>query len=226
MISIVVPAYNEEDRIEPFLDDLFESCKDLNREIIFVNDGSTDNTLKIIKDVSKGKKKTEIISYKKNKGKGAAVRKGVLASNGDKIVFIDADGSIHPRQIKKMGELLDNYEVVVGSRAHKKSDVTQPGLRKLTGICFNTYANILFNIRVDDTLCGFKGFKADVGKNLFGKLKSSGWTFDVELFYLIRKKGYSMYEMPIKWVHKEKSKMNILDPVKMAYELLSLRLKI
>ncbi len=102
-LSIIIPAYNEENRIKPFLARLLEFSKKLKSyELIFVNDGSRDNTLKIINDISKRYKRLKIISYGTNRGKGYAVRKGILAAGGKKIIFIDADGSISPDVSPKM----------------------------------------------------------------------------------------------------------------------------
>ena len=102
----------------------------------------------------------------------------------------------------------------------------QPLLRKTLGIIFNSYVNVMFGIRVKDTLCGFKGFKRDAALKIFKNLKSNRWIFDVELFYKIRKNRLLLYQMPIYWVHKEDTKIKRLDPLKMFAELLFLRIKL
>lgn len=221
--SIIVPLYNEEFRMRSFLDILL-NYDNPDWEFIFVDDGSTDQTLKILKEYHLSNRK--IISYRKNKGKGYAVRSGVLASKGKYIIFIDADGSIHPSQIRNMLKYLEKYDVVVGNRKSKESDVKASRLRKLIGIAFNKYANFLFNINIDDTLCGFKGFKRKLGINLFKNLIDKRWIFDVELFYRIRKNRYSLYLMPIKWEHKDKSKMTIKEIMRIAVTMLILRFRL
>ena len=224
-VSIVVPCYNEENRIKPFLTSLIQFSKDnlKSYEIIVVNDGSKDKTLDVLKEFSKDIK---LISYEKNKGKGGAVREGVLSSIGEKVLFIDADGSIQPDEMPKMLEKLDSYDVVVGDRASKDSDVNAIALRNITGKLFNFYVNVLFGYKTWDNLCGFKGFKKEIAKDLFTNLIAYGWIFDVELFYKIHKKNYTLYKLPIKWVHKGDSKIKLLDPFKMFFQLIKLRMKL
>ena len=224
-VSIIVPCYNEENRIKPFLTSLIQFSKDnlKSYEIIVVNDGSKDKTLDVLKEFSKDIK---LISYEKNKGKGGAVREGVLSSIGEKVLFIDADGSIQPDEMPKMLEKLDSYDVVVGDRASKDSDVNAIALRNITGKLFNFYVNVLFGYKTWDNLCGFKGFKKEIAKDLFADLIAYGWIFDVELFYKIHKKNYTLYKLPIKWVHKGDSKIKLLDPFKMFFQLIKLRMKL
>lgn len=226
--SIIVPLYNEEKRASKFLDNLLDFCqKNLkDYEIIFVNDGSTDNTLELVKGLKRGYSNVRIISYKKNKGKGGAVREGVLNAEGDKIIFIDADGSIAPDEMPNMIKRLDDYDVVCGSRVEKESKVKQPFLRKITGIGFNLYVLLLFHTGIRDNLCGFKGFKREIAINLFKNLIDRRWVFDVELFYKIKKKRYRLHMLPIKWVHKKGTKISFLDPIRMIAELIKLRIKL
>jgi dolichyl-phosphate beta-glucosyltransferase len=160
-------------------------------------------------------------------GKGYAVKTGIMASKGQFVIFIDADGSIDPEEIKKMGKNLIGFDAVVGTRASNKSVVKkQPLIRKALGIIFNTYVNAVFGICVKDTLCGFKGFKYNVAMKIFRNLKSNRWVFDVEIFYKIRKNKYTLYQTPIHWVHKENTKIKRLDPLKMFLDVLILRLKL
>ena len=221
--SIIVPFYNEEKRMKPFLDELVK-YDNKEWEFILVNDGSRDKTLEILKKYRFRHKK--IISYKKNRGKGYAVKTGVMAAKGNCIIFINADGSIHPSQIHGMIDHLKNYSVVVGTRKSKESRVKVPFIRQFTGVTFNLYANLIFNIDINDNLCGFKGFKKKVAKDLFKSLIDERWIFDVEIFYKTRKKNYSLYAMPIKWVHKDQSKMTPFDILKIAVTMLMLRIKL
>ncbi|MBI2647141.1 glycosyltransferase [Candidatus Woesearchaeota archaeon] len=222
-LSIIVPFYNEELRMNAFLDELL-NYDNSDYEFIFVNDGSKDQTLNILKKYKFRNKK--IITYKKNSGKGYAVRVGVLSAKGKYIIFIDADGSIHPSQIEYMLKYLKKYDVVVGTRAAKKSDVKVPLFRQLSGLAFNKYANFLFDININDALCGFKGFRRKVAINLFKHLIDNRWIFDVELFYEIKRDKCSLYAMPIKWEYKDKSKMTIRDVIKISVSMLLLRLRL
>jgi dolichyl-phosphate beta-glucosyltransferase len=226
MISVIVPAYNESGRIGPFLTGLVELVKKEGYELLVIDDGSTDGTATVSSELISSAPNARVISYSPNRGKGHAVKTGVLASKGDPIIFIDADGSIPPEEIPKMVEELKKYDVVVGDRSSAQSVITQPKLRKFLGVIFNKYVDALFRVQITDFLCGFKGFRREAAKELFEGLVSDRWIFDVELFYKAKKNGYLLYKMPIRWVHKEQSKIKPLDPVKMFGQALSLRLKV
>ncbi|MBU0929638.1 MAG: glycosyltransferase family 2 protein [Nanoarchaeota archaeon] len=223
-LSIIVPAYNEEKRITNFLSELslFGKNNLKDYEIVIVDDGSTDNTREVIKDFIKRDKKIRLVSYPKNKGKGYAIREGIFSSNGNKIIFIDADGSIRPDQIPLMLKELEQYDCVVGNRRDKDSQVTTSKYRDFTQRLFNSIVMILFNSKINDNLCGFKGFKKEVALDLFNELHDYGWIFDVEIFYKIQKKGYSLKRIPIVWKHVGDSKMKPLDPVWMFIKLLKI----
>ncbi|MBI2140898.1 glycosyltransferase family 2 protein [Candidatus Woesearchaeota archaeon] len=227
-VSVIVPLYNEERRSTGFLASLLAFCRKglKDYEIILVNDGSVDNTLAILSNLAKLDKRVRVVSYVQNRGKGHAVREGVFASKGEKVLFIDADGSIVPDEIPAMLKNLDDYDVVVGTRASAQSNVTQPFLRKFIGTSFNRYVNLLYRINVRDTLCGFKGFRRNAAMALFRNLISERWVFDVELFFRIRKMNLRLCQQPITWVHKAGSRFKVYDPAKMALELLKLRIQL
>ena len=148
-----------------------------------------------------------------------------MNSSGDKIIFIDADGSISPKEIPKMLAKLDNYHIVIGDRSSKQSKIKQSYLRYLTGNIYSILANTLFPIRIKDTLCGFKGFKRDIALLLFNEMISIGWIFDLELLYLAKKRGYFIYKLPFAWEHKEGTRMKLYTPLVMAWETIKLRAK-
>lgn len=227
-LSIVVPAYNEEKRIEPFLTSLTEFCsKNLSDyEIILVNDGSTDKTLELIKKLLGNNPNHRVVSYDKNKGKGGAIREGVLSARGDNTLFIDADGSISPEEIPAMVEKLKTYKFVTGSRIQETSVITvkQPKVRVFVGRIFNKYVNLLFGLKIYDLLCGFKGFRTDLGKEIFKDLKNTKWIFDVEIMYKAKKNKAEIYQLPIKWKHTKGTKLKFTDPLKMGYQILKLRM--
>lgn len=222
-LSVVIPCYNEAKRAPPFLDQLL-LYNNKKWEFIFVDDGSSDGTLRLIKSYDFFNR--IIITYKKNRGKGYAVKKGVKKAKGNFIIFIDADGSIHPSQIKKMLVYLKKYDFVSGSRALQESQIIITFFRLFVGKMFNNYVKLLYNVPIDDNLCGFKGFKKEVAKKLFSDLISKRWIFDVELFYKLKKEKYSMLIIPIKWSHRGDSKMGILDMLKISIELILLRIKL
>jgi len=230
-LSIVVPAYNEQLRITSFLKNLLNfSKKNLDSyEIIIVDDGSNDNTYQIVKDLIKDYENTKIITYSENKGKGYAVFQGILNAIGEFVLFIDADGSTPPEEIKNMIKIYRkyDYDVIIGTRIDERSSIEnpQPISRKVLSLIFNLYSNILFRLRINDLLCGFKGFKKEIAMRIFQDLKSFRWEFDVEILYKVRKLEYSLYQIPIKWKHEEGSKIKKSDPFFIFLNLFKLRLK-
>lgn len=228
MTNIIVPLYNEEKRAPQFLSDLIKFClKDSGKYCItFVNDGSTDNTLDILKPYINNYTFIHLISYQPNKGKGFAVKKAILESNTDFVIFIDADGSISPDEITNFTEKLKSFDVVVGSRALKQSEAIQHPARKLIGIIFNIIANSIFKTGIQDNLCGIKGFNIQTAHFLFNKLRTDRWIFDVELFYWIKKEKLLLCQIPIRWVYVSGSKIRVFDPALMFFNLITLRLKL
>ena len=230
-LSIVVPAYNEQFRITSFMKNLLNfSKKNLKSyEIIIVDDGSTDDTYQIVKDLIIDYENTKIITYSENKGKGYAVFQGILNSVGEFVLFIDADGSTPPEEINNMVKIYRKYgyDAIIGTRIDETSSIEnpQPISRKVLSLIFNLYSNILFHLKINDLLCGFKGFKKEVAMRIFQNLQSFRWEFDVEILYKIKKLGYSLYQIPIKWKHEEGSKMKKFDPFFIFLNLFKLRLK-
>jgi len=224
----VVPAYNEEARIEPFLKQLlaFKKANFFLREIIAVNDGSTDNTLKVLNSFGKS---IRIVSYKKNKGKGFAVRQGLLASRTEFVAFMDADGATPVSQIPKMANALEEADLVVGNRKTSASKVIekQPFSRRLSSAGFNLIVNLLFGLWGFDMLCGFKGMRKNLAKLLSTELISNRWVFDVEILARAKKRKARIQQIPIEWKHVPGSKMALgLTTLKIFLNLLKLRLKL
>ena len=194
-LSIVIPFYNEGKRLKK---SLYEIKKFLNKnkniEIIFVNDGSNDNSEKIIKQFMNNFEKKNIIRYlyyKKNVGKGFAIKKGVLASKKKWILICDADMSVKPNQLNewfKKKYISNKKEAYFGSRKHSLSKIKTSYVRKTLGIFFNLIINYLLNIRLKDTQCGFKLFNKKYAKSIFKNIISYRFAFDVELVLLLEKK--------------------------------------
>ncbi|MEX2682391.1 MAG: dolichyl-phosphate beta-glucosyltransferase [Candidatus Sigynarchaeota archaeon] len=228
-ISIVVPAFNEEKRIQPFLVELINYCKThLNDfEIIVVNDGSTDNTEGIVKCIiaMHNANFVKYIGYQTNSGKGTAIKIGICNAKGEKILFIDADGSIKPKEISRMLKYLDDYDLVIGDRKSKESRITraQPIPRQIASLLFNAIVKLLFQIKVRDSLCGFKGFTSKVRDNIGVNLRAIRWVFDVELLYKAQKRRYKCFQMPIEWEHKDNSKVRLKEYLKIFYEIVQIK---
>jgi len=230
-ISILVPAYNEGKRIPKFLGELIKFCSQNleNFEVLIIDDGSNDNTKEVVLDLIKNHRKMKLLRYPENKGKGRAVLMGVLKARGEFVLFIDADGSIKPEEILNMYNFYQkyNYDIIVGSRISLTSNITnpQPLSRRLMSKFFNLYSNILFRIKINDLLCGFKGFSKNTAIQVFKNLKAFRWEFDVEILYRARKNSLKVYQMPIEWKHEEGSKIKPFDPILILLNLIVLRLR-
>jgi dolichyl-phosphate beta-glucosyltransferase len=218
-LTIVLPAYNEAERIGPALDELFDWLRDQPAgslpprvDVLVVDDGSRDATAEIVSGrlESTGDSPALRLLRAPHAGKGAAVRAGMLAAEGDLIVFADADMATPPRELPKLVAALAGADVAVGSRIQPDgSDMraTQPPYRRLLGRLFHTFASIWVVGPVQDTQCGFKGFRRDAANDLFGRQKVTSIVFDVELIYLARRRGYRLAIVPIFWEDRRGSRM-------------------
>lgn len=224
MISVIVPMYNEEKRAKGFLESLLDICQKKFKEfeVILVNDGSSDGTLAMLREFSK--KNVRIISYKKNIGKAFAITQGFKKAVGEFILFIDADGSISPTEIPKMIEKLKDFDVVIGCRNPKKTNIVRPVMRTFISQAFNLIANTLFGLRIKDIACGFKGFRKEVAAGLIKNIKSQKWNIDTEMLYKAKKAGYSIYSLPVDWTYKKGSNINIFSSLELLVELIQIRM--
>jgi len=227
-LSVVFPMYNEANRLFRTFKDI-EKFKKLNFikdiEYIFVDDGSTDNSVKKINDFFKNKKNFnfKVVKIKTNTGKGYALKKGVIKAKKDWILTLDVDISVSLLQIKKWinKKLINNKNVVYfGSRNLKNSDIEFKFHRKILGIIFSFLLNILFNINIKDTQCGFKLYKKKIAKRIFKNIKDTGFVHDVEVVLYSKKFNYGLEELPVKWIHRNESKLNLyVDTFKMFFKL-------
>tara|TARA_B100002052_G_scaffold272038_1_gene273387 strand:- start:713 stop:1444 length:732 start_codon:yes stop_codon:yes gene_type:complete len=227
-LSVVFPMYNEANRLFRTFKDI-EKFKKLNFikdiEYIFVDDGSTDNSIKKINDFFKNKKNFnfKVVKIKTNTGKGYALKKGVIKAKKDWILTLDVDISVSLLQIKKWinKKLINNKNVVYfGSRNLKNSDIEFKFHRKILGIIFSFLLNILFNINIKDTQCGFKLYKKKIAKRIFKNIKDTGFVHDVEVVLYSKKFNYGLEELPVKWIHRNESKLNLyVDTFKMFFKL-------
>jgi dolichyl-phosphate beta-glucosyltransferase len=230
MISIIVAAYNEEKRIIPSLLKVKEYLTGLNMdyEIIVVDDGSHDLTGEVVRGLTPDIPHLKVISYEINRGKGHALRKGVLASKGEVVLLTDADLSTPIEELSKLLPLIhDNKcEVAIGSRALAVSEIIrkQPWWRQNMGKLFNKIVKVLILDDFNDTQCGFKIFSGDVARTLFGEAQIDRFAYDVEILALAKKKGYRILEVPIRWINSPESKVNPWrDSIQMLCDLLRIR---
>jgi len=230
-ISIVIPAYDESSRILATLallsDYLSEHFK--NHEIIVVNDGSRDDTVGVVLKVQKEKNSLKLISYKINRGKGYAIRKGIGSSKGDVILISDADLSTPIDEVEKLLiEFNNGYDVVIGSRALEGSNIVvrQPWWREFMGKTFNRFVRLTLLKEFMDTQCGFKLFKGDVARAIFKRATIDRFAYDVEVLYLAGRAGYKIKEVPIRWVNSPHSKVKpVKDSMEMLKDLIRIRLR-
>jgi dolichyl-phosphate beta-glucosyltransferase len=232
-ISIIIPAYNEENRIISSLFRIKEYFKnhDINYEIFVVDDGSTDDTKRISKDLIQDIPHLKVISYNPNRGKGYALRQGVLASKGEVILLTDADLSTPIEELSKLLPLIYNhkFDVAIGSRALALSEIIkkQPWWRQSMGKFFNRLVKSLVLEDFNDTQCGFKLFRGDIARSLFKEARIDRFAYDVEILAIAKKKGYRIAEVPITWINSPESKVNpIRDPLQMFFDLLRIRMTI
>ena len=229
-ISIVIPAFNEAKRLPVFLGEIISYCdsRPETYEIIVVDDGSHDDTAESVIKLKAIFPSLNVIRIRKNRGKGYAVKRGLLRSNGKICLFMDADGSVGPEEISRnLHYLLENgYDIFVGSRVlkGKKQVLKIRWYRKIIGLVFNYCVQTILFKNIKDTQCGFKMFKREVITPLFSRSYIKGFTFDIEILYLAYKMGYKVKEGPVSWHHVDCSKINLaLDPLRMFIDILRLR---
>jgi len=217
--SVVIPAYNEAERILPTIGAIAAQVSLLGEpwELIVADDGSTDETVSLVQDL--GLANLHVLVADRNRGKGSAVRRGVLAARGQIILFADADQSTPIEQFQALeAQLLNGADVVVGSRAAAGSDVANKSMsRKIFSTGLSVIVRGVFRIPVADTQCGFKMFTADAARKLFRRQLIDEFSFDLEILYLARKFGMSTEEVPVSWIDAPGSKV---DAAKVAIEFL------
>lgn len=223
-ISIVIPAYNEEERLENTLKMITSYLKQMpySSEILVSDDGSLDRTVAIAKSFPE----VEVLIAKQNLGKGAAVRNGMLKANGEFRVFTDADLSTPIYELDKViSSFNQGFDVCVGSRAVDYSLIKkhQPIYREMMGKTFNKIVQLLVVKGISDTQCGFKGFTEQAAIDIFSKAKIDRFGFDVEILYLADRLGFKIKEIPVEWFNDERSKV---DPIKDSLQMFSDILKI
>lgn len=228
-LSVVIPAYNEQRWLQGTVEHVLEYLRkrQLSFEVIIVNDGSRDQTQEIADGLAAKNPEVRVLGDGVNHGKGHAVRTGVLAAKGGRILMDDADSSTAIEELERLEafDLLD-YPIIIGSRAMKSAETTLEArwYRKYLGRIFNFLKLLILWLDYRDTQCGFKLFRRDAALFLFKLQKVDRFAFDVELLYLAKKFGYSVKETAVNWCHKEDSDVNLLiDPFSMIWDMLKIR---
>ena len=213
--SVVIPAFNEAGRLPPYLNEIvayFESRQE-PYEVLVVDDGSTDGTIDVVAAIARAHPAVRVLRNERNQGKGAAVRRGMLAAGGRCRLFTDADGATPIVELKRLeAALAAGADVAIGSRA-----VADPGVsvvarphRVLAGRFFSWIVRRLGLPGIVDSQCGFKVFSGDVAGDLFGRLRTRGFGFDVELLLTAQRAGYRVAEVAVNWTHQPGGKVRVL----------------
>ena len=211
MISVVVPAYNESERILPTIGAFGAHISEqgLPWELIVSDDGSTDGTAELLEGL--GLANLRVIRAPHNQGKGAAVRRGVMAARGRLILFADADNSTPVEQLGRLVDAIDaGNDVAIGSRAADgASEANRSILRRTMSGGIRFLARRTLSLGVKDTQCGFKLLRAEVAREVFEKTTIDGFSFDLEVLFLATKAGYRIVEVPVEWIDAPGSKVDV-----------------
>lgn len=228
-LSIIIPAYNEEARLPGSLEKIaaFLAQQPYHAEVLIVENGSSDRTYAIAQEFAQKNPLFRTLHIEE-RGKGIAVKTGMLAAQGEYRFICDADLSMPIEEVNRFfPPMLENFDIAIASReAPGAQRIGEPGYRHFIGRVFNGFVKVMALPGLQDTQCGFKCFSAKAAEHLFPLQTIQGWTFDVEVLFLARKFGYSIGEVPIRWYFDPHSKVKFLrDSLHMAGDLLRIRWK-
>jgi len=226
-LSIIIPAYNEEERLPNTLEQAlnFVYAQSYGAEVIIVENGSQDNTLRIAQEFAAQHPHIRVFQ-EKNKGKGLAVKRGMIEARGEYRFMCDADLSMPITEINRfLPPLLEDFDVAIASREAPGSvRYDEPLYRHLGGRAVNTMIRAMALPGLHDTQCGFKCFRAYVAEDLFACQTIAGWSFDVEILYVARLRGYRIIEVPIPWYFDSETKLQpARDTFRLFRDILQIR---
>lgn len=227
--SIVLPAYNESERIVATVESIFAFAaqKSWQTEIIVVNDGSTDDTAEVVRRCAATRPGVRLLQNPGNRGKGYSVRHGMLQAQGEILLFSDADLSSPIAEAEKLfAAIASGADIAIGSRWLKTELQLrrQPLYRRFYGRIFNLALRLILGLQFKDTQCGFKAFTRRAAHALFALQKIERWGFDPELLYLAKRLHLRIEEVPVAWAHREGTRLNPLrDGLHMFGEMLQIR---
>ncbi len=227
LLSLILPAYNEEQRLPECMKKVsgFIASRTEPIEVILVENGSKDRTYEMGCEYAKQFPWLKVIHEEKS-GKGNAVRRGMLEARGKYRMFADVDFSMPIEEVNHfLPPAIDSYDVAIGSREVPGAvRYNEPARRHFTGRVFNLIVRILAVPGIHDTQCGFKCFSAEAAEKLFRKQRIDGWAFDAEVLFIAQHYGYKIIEIPVQWYYDGNSKINVIqDSLKMFRELLQIR---
>jgi dolichyl-phosphate beta-glucosyltransferase len=229
LLSIVIPAYNEQARLPRTLFETIHWCgaRKLDFELIITDDGSRDDTLVLARLFEESDGRIRVLACP-HMGKGAAVRMGILNAKGHFVLFMDADGATPLTEIPKLLAALESgYDVAIGSRVVPHAgevEVSTKLHRRVIGRTFAFLVNLLAFAGIDDTQCGFKMFRRTAAAAIFSRQKLTGFAFDVEILFLARRLALSIVEIPVNWIAQPGSKVNLIaDSMRMLWDISRLK---
>lgn len=230
-LSIVIPAYNEERRLPQTLHQVLDwlaLSKFSFHEVIVVDDGSRDSTARIAEEFARKNACVRLVRNPANRGKGYAVRNGMLEAKGEWILYTDADLSTPIAEIQKLCRAAREQDaaIAIGSRAVDRAlvEVHQPALRELSGRAFNLVMRAVTGLKFRDTQCGFKLYSADAARRIFSQQKQDGFSFDVEDLLIAKKLGLRAVEVPVRWANVEGTKVRLTQGMMSFADLVRIRM--
>lgn len=227
LLSIVIPAYNEERRLPDSLKQIanFVTAQSFGVEVVVVDNNSSDGTASVTNDFAAERPYVRLL-HEPVQGKGAAVKTGMLDAKGDYLFICDADLSMPIEEVTKfVPPELNGHDVAIASReAPGAKRIGEPEYRHLMGRVFNLIVRVLALPNIQDSQCGFKVFRREVAHEIFPLQTIDGWGFDVEVLFIARQRGYKLVEVPIHWYYRAQSRINPLrDAINMVIEVLRVR---
>jgi dolichyl-phosphate beta-glucosyltransferase len=231
LLSLIVPAYNEADRLPDSIQRIQKHSRSWNFpfEVIVVVEPSEDRTLVLAENAVKSWIDLRVLTHHEKRGKGFAVRSGMLRARGDLIFFTDADLSTPLEDLEAALALFAHdrsIDLIVGNRMHPESQILQRQSvsRERMGKVFNRIVQTLTGLRIRDTQCGFKGFRNRAAKEIFGRQRIDGFSFDVEVLLLARAMGFAIAELPVHWTNSEASRVHpVRDSTRMFFDVVRVR---
>jgi len=228
-LSIVIPAYNEERRLPETLGRVLEWLEQRRFkffEVIVVDDGSRDGTASVVEEYRKAHPSIRLFANLGNRGKGYAVRRGMLEAAGEWILYTDADRSAPIREFDKLSAAVTSSHgvIAIASRAIDPAlvEVHQPAFRELSGRFFNLVMRAVTGLPFHDTQCGFKLYRADAARQIFARQKQDGFSFDVEDLLIAQKLGLRAVEVPVRWANVEGTKVRLSQGIRSFLDLVRL----
>ncbi len=237
-LSVILPCFDEAERLpdtfERYLAHFPADPEEI--EFVVVDDGSTDDTYAVARLIAARDRRVRVLRTAPNHGKGYAVRTGMLAAKGDRVVFTDADGSYGPDEVDRVVRGLDRAPVAIGVRPttkpHKASGGAEtgaevgpgPAMRRLASRVFNRAMRRVLGLPFHDTQCGLKGFSREAAVELFSRGRLDGFAFDAEILFLASRLGHEVVEVPVRATDRDGSKVRLaVDALRMLREVWSVR---